>query len=193
MHPNIKILALPALLACIGAPAMAVDYAANASKYVEEHVRAWAETPEIIAAILAQNATNSALSQGEIDALDMAWRNEITGQDQPTITPIIANATSDKLRAKIDESKGMIVEAFIMDNRGLNVATASLTSDYWQGDEAKFTETFGKGPNAVQISEVEFDESSQIYSLQVSFTINDPATATPIGAMTIAFNAEALE
>ena len=80
-----------------------------------------------------------------------------------------------------------------MDNRGLNVATAGLTSDYWQGDEAKFTETFGKGAGAMQIGEVEFDESSQTYSVQVSLTIVDAKTATPIGAMTIALNAEALE
>ena len=193
MRHNIRILALPALLACISAPAMATDYAASASKYVDEHVRIWATAPEIVAAIEAQNATNAKLTQVEIDALDKAWRAEITETTQPTITPILSNATSDMLRAKVDESKGMIVEAFIMDNRGLNVATASLTSDYWQGDEAKFTETFGKGANAVQIGEVEFDESSQIYSVLVSFTISDPATSAPIGAMTIAFNAEALE
>jgi hypothetical protein len=193
MRHTIRILTLPALIACLYTPANAADYATNASQYVHDHVRGWAETPGVLAAITAQNTANAALTQDGIDALDKAWRAEITSQAQPTISPILINPTSDLLRAKIDESKGMIVEAFIMDNRGLNVASASLTSDYWQGDEEKFTETFGKGPDSLQIGEVEFDESSQMYSIQVSFTINDPATATPIGAMTIALNAEALE
>lgn len=193
MRHTIRILTLPALLACLYTPANAADYATNASQYVKDHVRGWAEAPDVIAVIKAQNTANAALTQDGIDALDKAWRAEISSKQQPTISPILNNPTSDFLRAKIDESNGMIVEAFIMDNRGLNVATASLTSDYWQGDEDKFTETFGKGPDSLQVGEVEFDESSQMYSVQVSFTINDPATASPVGAMTVSFNAEALE
>lgn len=193
MHTTFKLFALPALLAGLAAPALAADYQSSATQYIKDHVKGWVEAPEILAAIQAQNDANAVLSQAQIDSLDAAWRAEIDAPNKPTITPILNNPTSDLLRSKIDESNGVIVEAFLMDNRGLNVATAGLTSDYWQGDEAKFTETFGKGAEAMQIGEVEFDESSQTYSVQVSFTIKDANTATPIGAMTIALNAEALE
>ena len=193
MHTTFKLFALPALLAGLAAPALAADYQSSATQYIKDHVKGWVEAPEILAAIQAQNDANAVLSQAQIDSLDAAWRAEIDAPNKPTITPILNNPTSDLLRSKIDESNGVIVEAFLMDNRGLNVATAGLTSDYWQGDEAKFTETFGKGAGAMQIGEVEFDESSQTYSVQVSFTIKDANTATPIGAMTIALNAEALE
>ncbi len=193
MHTTFKLFALPALLAGLAAPALAADYQSSATQYIKDHVETWVEAPEILAAIQAQNDANAVLSQAQIDSLDAAWRAEIDAPNKPTITPILNNPTSDLLRSKIDESNGVIVEAFLMDNRGLNVATAGLTSDYWQGDEAKFTETFGKGAGAMQIGEVEFDESSQTYSVQVSFTIVDAKTATPIGAMTIALNAEALE
>lgn len=193
MHTTFKLFALPALLAGLAAPALAADYQSSATQYIKDHVEGWVEAPEILAAIQAQNDANAVLSQAQIDSLDAAWRAEIDAPNKPTITPILNNPTSDLLRSKIDESNGVIVEAFLMDNRGLNVATAGLTSDYWQGDEAKFTETFGKGAGAMQIGEVEFDESSQTYSVQVSFTIVDAKTATPIGAMTIALNAEALE
>ena len=40
--------------------------------------------------------------------------------------------------------------------------------------------------------EVAFDESSQAYQAQVSFTISDPKTGRPIGAMTVGLNAELL-
>ncbi len=193
MHTTFKLFALPALLAGLAAPALAADYQSSATQYIKDHVETWVEAPEILEAIQAQNDANAVLSQAQIDSLDAAWRAEIDAPNKPTITPILNNPTSDLLRSKIDESNGVIVEAFLMDNRGLNVATAGLTSDYWQGDEAKFTETFGKGAGAMQIGEVEFDESSQTYSVQVSFTILDAKTATPIGAMTIALNAEALE
>lgn len=193
MHTTFKLFALPALLAGLAAPALATDYQSSATQYVKDHVETWVEAPEILAAIRAQNEANAVLTQAQIDSLDAAWRAEIDAPNKPTITPILSNPTSDLLRSKMDESNGVIVEAFLMDNRGLNVATAGLTSDYWQGDEAKFTETFGKGAGAMQIGEVEFDESSQTYSVQVSFTIVDADTATPIGAMTVALNAEALE
>ena len=65
-----------------------------------------------------------------------------------------------------------------------------MTSDYWQGDEEKHQLTFGAGPNAIHVSEVELDESTQSYQAQVSFTIIDPATGAGIGAATIGLNAE---
>lgn len=174
-------------------PAFAADYAAVAKSYVEENVLAWAESEDLVKALRATNEAHKALTLADIDTLDKAWRSEISAPAQPTIEPVLGNQFSDLLRSKVDESKGMIVEAFIVDAKGLNLATAALTSDYWQGDEDKFTETFPKGADAFHIGEVEFDDSAQVYSVQVSFTLSDPATSEPIGAMTIAFNAETLE
>jgi hypothetical protein len=79
-----------------------------------------------------------------------------------------------------------------MDQHGLNVAASAMTSDMWQGDEAKFTETYSMGAGAVHFSEVELDESTQRYQAQISVTIVDPATGEPIGAMTVGVDAEAL-
>jgi hypothetical protein len=75
---------------------------------------------------------------------------------------------------------------------GLNVAASAMTSDMWQGDEAKFTETYSIGAGAVHFSEVELDESTQRYQAQISLTIVDPASGEPIGAMTVGVDAEAL-
>jgi hypothetical protein len=67
-----------------------------------------------------------------------------------------------------------------------------MTSDMWQGDEAKFTETYSVGAGAVHFSDVELDESTQRYQAQISLTIVDPASGEPIGAMTVGVDAEAL-
>jgi hypothetical protein len=102
------------------------------------------------------------------------------------------SVAAEFLRKRVQDSEGHITEAFIMDARGLNVAASDVTSDYWQGDEAKYSETFPKGAGAVHISEIEFDESSQSYQGQVSISLVDSATNEVVGAMTIGLNAEAL-
>ena len=79
-----------------------------------------------------------------------------------------------------------------MDAQGLNVAASDMTSDYWQGDEAKHSETYGAGPDGFHISEIEFDDSTQRYQAQVSFTLIDPATGSAIGAVTVGVDAESL-
>jgi hypothetical protein len=160
--------------------------------YLESSLRVWAEDPVIIQAVAAQNARTADLPQSEIDALDAAWRSEVNAASRPTISPVLQSAASDFLRARVAESGGMITEVFAVDARGLNVASSGVTSDYWQGDEAKFSQTFPNGPDAVHFGEIEFDESSQTYQGQISFTLTDPATGEPVGAMTVGVNAEAL-
>lgn len=91
-----------------------------------------------------------------------------------------------------EDSQGLITEVFIMDNRGLNVGQSDLTSDYWQGDEAKWQKTYQMGPDAVFVDEVELDESSQRFQTQVSFSITDLVSGEVIGAVTIGIDAEGL-
>jgi hypothetical protein len=78
-----------------------------------------------------------------------------------------------------------------MDNQGANVAMTNKTSDYWQGDEAKFTDSFKNGVGAIHISTVEFDESAQAYLVQVSVPVMEGGKA--IGALTIGVNIDELE
>ena len=160
--------------------------------YLETEVLTWASDPVIIARLHTQNAAHAAITQAEIDAMDAAWRREVGAGSTPTIDPVVNNAASEFLRQHVAGSVGIISEIFVMDAHGLNAASSGITSDYWQGDEAKFQQTYGVGPDAVHFGEVEFDESSQSYQAQVSITIRDPGTGNAIGAMTIGLNAEAL-
>ena len=110
----------------------------------------------------------------------------------PTIDPVLNGVVADMLRAMRDESEGLFTEIFVMDNLGLNVAASDTTSDYWQGDEAKWQQTYPAGAGAVHISEVELDESTQTYQAQVSVSIAGPDGA-PVGAATFGVNVEYLE
>lgn len=186
------LLASAAFCLSVTAASAGADYGPAMRDYLATKVAAWAADPVLVDAIKAQNAANALLTQTDIDALDTKWRAEVGQGEQPTIAPVLANPAADFLRARMAESGGAITEAFIMDNRGLNVAASAATSDFWQGDEPKWQQTFAAGDGAVNLGEVEFDESSQIYEGQVSVTISDPATREAIGAITLGLNPEAL-
>ena len=190
-RPLINLIATLAIIAGTHS-AGASEFDAKLGDLASREISGWASNPVIVAAIRAQNQLTRNYTDAEIASLDKSWRSEVGMSAQPTINPVLDNAASEFLRGKRDDSKGLFTEIFIMDGRGLNVAASDVTSDYWQGDEAKWQETYPVGPNAVHISEVELDESTQIYQSQVSLTITDPATGETIGAVTIGVNVELL-
>jgi len=93
--------------------------------------------------------------------------------------------------AKIQQSSAVYAEIFVMDNQGGNVAMTDKTSDYWQGDEAKFQKSFNGGSGAVFVDEVEFDDSTQAYLVQVSVPVKDNNTV--IGAVTFGIDVDKIE
>ncbi len=190
-RPLINLIATLAIIAGTHS-AGASEFDAKLGDLASREISGWASNPVIVAAIRAQNQVTRNYTDAEIASLDKSWRSEVGMSAQPTINPVLDNAASEFLRGKRDDSKGLFTEIFIMDGRGLNVAASDVTSDYWQGDEAKWQETYAVGPNAVHISEVELDESTQIYQSQVSLTITDPTTGETIGAVTIGVNVELL-
>ncbi len=172
--------------------AVANEYAPAMEQYLETSIRSWAQSDVLVAAINAQNAATSGYDQAMIDTLDTQWRAEVGQSTTPTITPVLSNAAAEFLRNQVERSEGQITEVFVMDLHGLNVAASSVTSDFWQGDEAKFTQTFGVSPDAYHLGDIELDESSGHYQGQISMTITDPVTGQAIGAMTVGVNAETL-
>lgn len=129
---------------------------------------------------------NASLSQADIDALDKKW----IAKDSAVISPVINNAASSTLKEILINGKGLYTEIFIMDNKGLNVAQSGPTSDYWQGDEDKWKQTFLVGANGVHISKVDFDESAKQFQFQLSFSILDGDAV--IGAVTFGINKDML-
>ncbi len=159
---------------------------------VDAKFKAWISDPQLIEAIRSQNRAHAGLAQSEIDALDRRWRTETGTSVRPMIDEILDRPVSKKLLGYKNEGEGLFTEIFVMDNRGLNVAQSDPTSDYWQGDEAKWKKTFMVGPDAVFIDDVEFDDSTQSYQSQVSLAISDPDNGAVIGAITIGVNVELL-
>ena len=127
------------------------------------------------------------LSQDQIDALDKQWRAEREMDDQPLITSVLANPLSSYLTRIQARSLGVLSEIFVMDQNGLNAGQSSITSDYWQGDEAKFQKTYGAGAGAVFLDEPELNEDTKSWRSQLNFTVHD-ADGAPIGHATVEVN-----
>jgi hypothetical protein len=174
-------------------PALAEDdYVAAARAYVEQHVVPVLSDAVVVDAINAQNAKFAGLKQADIDALDQKWRAEVEAADKPMIDEALASPLSKFLVEQREKSGGVITELFVTDDKGLNVGQSDPTSDYWQGDEAKWQKSFQVGPGAIFVDDVEKDESTQQLQTQVSATIVDPKTGAAIGAVTVGINVDGL-
>jgi len=160
------------------------EFAAPLTALADSELRAIAQNPVLVAAIEAQNATTGAYDEAKILELDTQWRAEVSGASKPLIDATLANEASKYLAQVQADSAGKFTEIFAMDAKGLNVAQSTVTSDYWQGDEDKFSMSFGAGATAVHLGEVEQDESTQTFQSQVSLTIVN-AAGEPIGAITV--------
>ena len=184
-------LAATVLLLPVGAT-LAADYTPQLTALAHGKIKEFAESPAVVAAILAQNAITASYDQAKIDTLDKQWKGEVSAADKPLITATMGNAASKYLVTIQDGSQGLYTEIFATDNKGLNAAQSSVTSDYWQGDEDKFSKTFPLGADAVFFGKVEQDESTQQFQQQVSVTVTDPATKAPIGSITVGVNLSSL-
>jgi hypothetical protein len=162
------------------------EKAPDAVNDIVPELQAWGMDATLIAAVQAQNS--SGMSLDDIKARDAEWRG-VDGMDAG-MTAMMESEAAKKLSA-FEKTQPYFFEVFLMDNQGANVAMTNKTSDYWQGDEAKWQESFKGGAGAVHIGDVEFDESAQAYLVQVSVPVMDGGAA--IGAITIGINLDELE
>jgi len=131
----------------------------------------------IVKAVKAQNAKGMSLNS--IKEMDERWKN--TAGIADFMKALMESECGLYLR-RVQEANPFYAEIFVMDNQGANVCQTDKTSDYWQGDEAKFKNSFSGGKGAVFVDEVEFDDSTQTYVSQVFVPVMENGKA--IGAIT---------
>ena len=184
--------AISVLIACVGGVASAQSAPeAPSIAFIDDafisDLEALLNSPVIVHAIEHQNEVRGNISQADIDALDQSWRAETeTEGAQPVITAALGGPASTFLLRAQASSRGLLSEIFVMDRFGLNVAQSSVTSDFWQGDEAKYQRTFPEGAGALFIDEPEFNEEVGVWLTQVNLTIDHDGT--PIGVGTVEVN-----
>ncbi len=185
-------LAVAAILIVPGA-GFAQDYSRALSSFLKLNVAPWLGDDVLINALRQQNEKTVAYDQATINQLDTEWRDAAAlGNDGP-LRAVTTGAVADYLRDKLTSSGGTITEIILMDAKGLNAAATEAPSDYWQGDEPKFANSFGAGPDGIDFGQAELDASSGKYQAQVSLPVADPASGDLIGAITIGVDLGSLD
>ncbi len=146
-------------------------------------VQHMALNPLLVRAALQQNQQR--LSLEEIKKRDGAWRSS------KELTPFKQSLQSNKpgrFLKDIVTRLDSLNEAFLTDNQGANVAAYPATSDYWQGDEKKWSAAFNDGVGKVFIGELELDESTQTYAVQISAPVIDRGATVGVLIVGVTFN-----
>jgi hypothetical protein len=127
-------------------------------------------------AVAASNAVKETPEQ--VRRRDASWT---ANKMDPLRQAIVQAPCSARLRELVKDDP-MVVEAFVMNDRGTLVCSVAETSDYWQGDEAKWQRTFVDGLDPF-VDEPAFDASTGKYAIQISVPV--VAAAKRIGAVTL--------
>ncbi|MCE2744397.1 MAG: PDC sensor domain-containing protein [Burkholderiales bacterium] len=176
-----------AALAYLGLFSLALLFAsANAHAFCAgtliKEIKAIAAKPEIIEAVKTSNARR--LSKEQVIALDEKWiklHGQLPEADQ------IKNSKTSALLASEVNRQSYFKEAILIGSLGETVAMNIVTSDYWQGDEDKFTAIFdtnlpSRKPDS-HISRTRWDDSTQAMIAQVSVPVYDGDNM--IGVLTV--------
>lgn len=150
----------------------------------------WPGRPELLDAVRQQNTEHAQLRTGDIIALDRQWLEETATGVRPLPDSLLARPASAWLKAQQNAGEGLITEIMLTDRHGLLAAASEVTTDYWQGDEAKFSEAFFAAGPAPHIGRLHYDQSSEAYHVHLSTALRDPRSDEVIGTLIIGLNIE---
>lgn len=182
-RPIARLLLLSALTLSLSATAEELP---ESAQRIVPQLQEWGTNPILVEAVREQNALGRSLE--DVQRLDADWM--AASSVTPFMQTLMDNAPARELK-RLEQTKPYFLELFLMDGQGANVAMTNKTSDYWQGDEDKFVESFKQGQGAVHLGEVEFDSSAQAYLVQISVPVMDEGRA--IGALTVGIDLDQLE
>jgi len=135
------------------------------ARYADQIV-GWAAGERFSRAASEQNGKSMTLAR--IREIDRAWQG---GADPEGLaTTLVKNDCARALAAILVANPGY-GEAFVTDSQGALVCMTRRTSDYWQGDEAKWTRAWAGGSGAVFVSKVAHDDSTDTDLMHISAPI----------------------
>jgi ABC-type amino acid transport substrate-binding protein len=140
---------------------------------------------ELLAAVMQQNIGNRNISVSQLKKIDAQWQLAFNAGNSNFPKAVVNQMASHLLGQFSASSKDLLAEIIVMDERGYNVAVSAMTSDYWQGDEEKFTQVFDKPAQTLFFDKIQYDASSKRFQVQVSAPLLNPQTQKSIGAVTV--------
>lgn len=164
---------------------MSASEQADLHHWLAPMLRDWQRAPGLVTALKAQNRRHADLDEETQEQLDREWQLAFREGDYRKVQPWLDQALSDRLRALAVDADGRITEVILTDQRGLNVAISDMTSDYWQGDEAKFQRALALDAGQLNFEPVVYDESTRRFQVHVSQPVMDPDTGERLGVLIV--------
>ena len=133
----------------------------------------WASAPIILQA--AKSAAGAHKKAGlvdlSIDDIEARFKNRKSLNISPTANRFLIQQI---------RRSSHFGEVFFTDKNGFNTALTNPTSDFVQRDENWWKKAW---ENGISVGEVEFDDSANIWSIDISVRIDDPASGRSLGVM----------
>lgn len=143
-------------------------------------IKAWAAAPEIIDAVVAQNAS---LPTAYADMTQEKWKS-LTVLD-PLVRGFTRNPAGAFLRSKKPD---WVAEAFVSDDKGRKVAFLAKTTNWSHASSAKHAKPFA---GQDWQGEVELDESTGLQQIQVGVPVLKDGA--PVGSLVVGLALSKLE
>jgi hypothetical protein len=168
----------------------AEDYQKDIEEIVNSEMKLWSNKEIIVNAIKTQNDKNKDLSVSDMKILDTKWMTEKRMNKHPLVKKVLSNEISEFLKTIQDESDGLYTEIILIDNKGMNVGQSIISGNYWQGQQPKWEKTFGANSYATYVSDLHFDDNTELFQVEVSFLIT--SDDEPIGVLYAGIDVEKL-
>ncbi|MBN1379963.1 MAG: PDC sensor domain-containing protein [Gammaproteobacteria bacterium] len=128
------------------------------------------ESRDVIEAVKSQNMQK--LSAKEVERRDQLWQE--AKQDDGAQLAMLDTNIQQTIRNFVLNKKVVYSEMILIGEDGVNIASYPLSSDYFQGDEEKYTRPYESGE--IFYGPVEYDESSGVPAIQISVPVKDGST-----------------
>lgn len=132
----------------------------------------------------------------DVLTFDTMWQALAPGQAPELAKAILELPGSRALFAWKLTHSDMVTEALLTNNLGTLVAMSALSSDYWQGDEPKFTRVIeniragSTGLDAMAISDIRYDASTSRFQVTVSAPVGPVSEGMPKGIIALGLDIE---
>ena len=144
---------------------------------------AWASHPAIVAA--ARAAHDRHVAEGFTKASSQALEDRFRIDKSLAAWP-----TADAYLRRQIASSAFFARSYFTDRNGFNVALTHPPGDFVQSDEDWWQSAWRQGVSAGDIS---YDESSRLWSMDLSVRIDEPVDKKPVGVMKAVLSIEPIQ
>lgn len=132
----------------------------------------------------------------DVLTFDTKWQALAPGKAPELANAILELPGSRALHAWTLTHKDSVTEALLTNNIGTLTAMSRLTSDYWQGDEPKFSKVVENlkdgltGLDAMYVSDIRYDASTSRFQVTVSAPVGPVSEGIPKGIIALGLDIE---